>query len=132
MNKILASVLTVLTAFGSGFLLWAHAHGAEPITNNATNHTQLASDTASGFVMGIDIERKQRLCDKIRDEIESKRDQELQIMLSPERSNPAVIEASHRIKNEIKDLEKMLENEMDLLHDSRSQYKALIDKIRTV
>lgn len=132
MNKVVASILTVVTASGGGFLLWAHAHGAEPILENTSNHTQLASDTANGFVMGIDIERKQRLCDKIRDEIEGKRDQELQIMLSPERDNPAVIEASHRIKNEIKDLLRLLENEMGLLRESRNEYDDLIASMRAV
>ena len=135
MNKLVSKFFVWIFAFiGSsmiGFAVWVHAHSAAPIIENKAAIHVAVNSLASGMHIARDIRKTSKVCDKIKARIERKRSDRLNIMLSPSRNDPELIQLKDRLDNEINDLEKDLEREQADLDTAENKESQLIAKLAT-
>lgn len=122
---ILAIMALVMPATGAS-LSYVYQRVSDTHNSNEIGYTEnrrafVAADGMNDFIV-----KKQRLCDKIKSEIKSMKNQKLDIILSPQRNDPEVLREKSRIENEIKDLEQLFRREQKLLDDERLLKRELI------
>ena len=109
-----------------GIAIWTHAHAATPIANNTLAiHSNTKAIASSGHI-SRDIRKISKNCVDMERRLDNKRDQKTQIMISPYRDDPAVIELREKLEHEIRDLERDIADEKGLLHEAELKEDQLI------
>jgi len=130
-SQFFAYALLVAGASMVSIAVWTHAHASEPIIQNTTDIHSNTTSLASGLHINREIRNQAVICDDLENEIDLKRNQQLKILLSPNRNDPEVLEVKHRLDNEIRDLEKEIEREKIKLDASKIQENQLIARLAT-
>lgn len=122
MNRAIKGYILAAIIGGSGtFGLWAHSHSAE---GQIANRAGISSLVAANRI-GKDIRRLDKRCHDLNMLIERKRSDLLRVELSPNQDD-RLIELKSRLKNEIEDYRRLLEQQRKRLHDTETQESALI------
>lgn len=130
-SKFFAYALAVAGASLVSIAVWTHTHAAEPIMENAEDIRQLTNDQASGFHISRDIRHMSKECADMKRDLKEKRTQKIQILISPNRDDPELIEVKQQLDNEIRDLEKEIEREEQDLHEAEIKESQLIARLST-
>lgn len=119
-SAILTIIGLVMTS-GSAAALWAHQHGERPILANKANISTIK--LVSSINQNIrDLDKR---CDSLRMTIERKRSDLLRVELSPNQ-DLRILELKSRLKNEIEDYQRLLEQQQERLRDKEIKESALI------
>lgn len=124
---LLGAIVAAAVGSSGSFVLWGHSHSARPILANTQSIDGLVAVTRTGQ----DIRRLDKRCHDLSMTIERKRSDLLQAELIPN-PGPHIEAIKSRLKNEIEDYLKLLEQKRQLLHDEKSKESRLIDRVPTV
>lgn len=122
-----ATILTIIgfvLTSGTGGALWAHNHSAKPILANKGAISTLATVSS----INQDIRDLDKRCLSLNMLIERKRSDLLRVELSPIRDD-RLIELKGRLKNEIEDYQRLLEQQLERLRDKEMQESQLLEHL---
>ena len=125
-TTILTIIGLLITPIGVS-AVWTHGHGADLQKANRGNISTLAASNR----IAQDIRRLDKRCHDLRMMIEQKRYDLLQIELSPNK-DPRILELKNRLIRQIKDYQKLLEQQEKRLLDVESRESQLLERLATV
>lgn len=118
-----ATILSVIALVSSGAVA-IHVHSEKLPVANRANVLSLATISS----ISQDIRDLGRRCDSLRRSIDRKRSDLIRVELSPLQDDH-IVELKNRLKNEIEDSKRLLEQQLQRLRDKEIKESALIMQV---